>query len=169
MKTIRTTILIILGLLCSVRMDAANDRRVESNIHGHVVDKNTGEHIPYIFINLVGTTVSTSSALSGHYYLEHLPEGTFTLQASGVGWKTVSHQVIIKEGNTLEVNFELEEDNVQIDGVVVSASRSEIARMLAPTLVNVVNMETYERVNATSLFNLEYVWRTTARTAATSK
>ena len=151
MKTIRTTILIILGLLCSVRMDAENDRRVESNIHGHVVDKNTGEHIPYIFINLVGTTVSTSSALSGHYYLEHLPEGTFTLQASGVGWKTVSHQVIIKEGNTLEVNFELEEDNVQIDGVVVSASRSEIARMLAPTLVNVVNMETYERVNATSL------------------
>ena len=151
MKTIRTTILIILGLLCSVRMDAAIDRRVESNIHGHVVDKNTGEHIPYIFINLVGTTVSTSSALSGHYYLEHLPEGTFTLQASGVGWKTVSHQVIIKEGNTLEVNFELEEDNVQIDGVVVSASRSEIARMLAPTLVNVVNMETYERVNATSL------------------
>ena len=68
-----------------------------------------------------------------------------------MGWKTVSHQVIIKEGNTLEVNFELEEDNVQIDGVVVSASRSEIARMLAPTLVNVVNMETYERVNATSL------------------
>ena len=124
---------------------------VESNIHGHIIDKNTSEHIPYIFINLKGTTISTSSAASGHYHLEHLPEGTFLLEASGIGWKTQSKEVKIVKGNTIEVNFELEEDNVRLDGVVVSANRDEIARMMAPTLVNVVNMETYDRVNATTL------------------
>lgn len=45
----------------------------------------------------------------------------------------------------------MEEDNVQLDGVVVSANRSEIARKMAPTLVNVVSMDTYDRVNATTL------------------
>lgn len=104
-----------------------------------------------VLISLKGTTIATSSGNSGHYLLEHLPEGTFVLQVSGIGWKTASREVTIKEGNTLEINFEMEEDNVQLDGVVVSANRSEIARMMAPTLVNVVNMDTYEKVNATAL------------------
>lgn len=129
----------------------ANEKIVESNIHGHILEKKTGEHIPYIIISLKGTTIATSSGNSGHYLLEHLPEGTFVLQVSGIGWKTASREVTIQEGNTLEINFEMEEDNVQLDGVVVSANRSEIARMMAPTLVNVVNMDTYEKVNATAL------------------
>ena len=129
----------------------ANIKTVESNIHGHVLDRNTGEHIPYIFINIKGTTISTTSAANGHYHLEHLPEGRFTIQASGIGWKTSSKEIEVIANNTLEINFELEEDNVQLEGVVVSANRGEIARMMAPTLVNVLNMETYERVNATSL------------------
>lgn len=144
-------LLIILGALCPVLSMTANDKTVESNIHGHVIDKNTGEHIPYIFINLKGTTISTTSASNGHYHLEHLPEGKFIIQASGIGWKTVSKEITVVEGNTLEINFLLEEDNIQLDGVVVSANRSEITRMMAPTLVNVVDMGTYERVNATAL------------------
>ena len=127
------------------------DKQVEANIHGHIIDKNTGEHIPYIVISLKGTTVGTSSGTNGHYHLEHLPLGKFTLQASGIGWKTVYKEVEIKEGFTIEANFEMEEDKVMLDGVVVSANRSEVTRMMAPTLVNVVTMDTYERVNAASL------------------
>ena len=141
----------ILGALCSVPSITAKDKIVESNVHGHVIEKQSGEHIPYIFINLKGPTISTSSSSNGHYHLEHLPEGTFTLEASGIGWKTVSREVNIVEGATLEINFEMEEDNVQLDGVVVSANRSEIARKMAPMLVNVVSMDTYDRVNATTL------------------
>lgn len=147
----KNLLLIILGALCSVPYIAANEKTIESNIHGHVLDKKTGEHIPYVVINLKGTTIATASAGNGHYHLEHLPEGSFLLEASGIGWKTVTKQVKIVEGQSLEINFLLEEDNVLLDGVVVSANRSEISRMMAPTLVNVMNMETYDRVNATSL------------------
>ncbi len=147
----RKLLITILGAVCSALSMTANIKTVESNIHGHVLDRNTGEHIPYIFINIKGTTISTTSAANGHYHLEHLPEGRFTIQASGIGWKTSSKEIEVIANNTLEINFELEEDNVQLDGVVVSANRGEIARMMAPTLVNVLNMETYERVNATSL------------------
>ncbi|MGN0189761.1 MAG: carboxypeptidase-like regulatory domain-containing protein, partial [Candidatus Cryptobacteroides sp.] len=147
----KNILLILLGALCSIPSLMADGRTVEASIHGHIIEKATGEHIPYIFINLKGTTISASSASNGHYHLEHLPEGTFFLEASGVGWKTVSKQVRIVEGHSLEVNFELEEDNVLLAGVVVSANRSEISRKMAPTLVNVMNMETYDRVNATSL------------------
>lgn len=141
-----------MALLVSVSVWGADDRRrTEASVHGHVLDKNTGEHVPFLVVSLKGTTVGTSTADSGHYFLEHLPEGDFVLQVSGVGYKTVYKEITLKDGVALEVNFYVEEDNVMLDGVVVSANRSETARMMAPTLVNVVNMETYERVNATSL------------------
>ena len=141
-----------MALLVSVSLWGADDkRRTEASVHGHVLDKNTGEHVPFLVVSLKGTTVGTSTADSGHYFLEHLPEGDFVLQVSGVGYKTASKEITLKDGVALEVNFYVEEDNVMLDGVVVSANRSETARMMAPTLVNVVNMETYERVNATSL------------------
>ena len=130
---------------------ASERKHPEASVHGHVLDKNTGEHIPFLVVSLKGTTVGTTTGDSGHYFLEHLPEGTFVLQVSGVGYKTSSQEIVLKDGVSLEVNFFVEEDNVLLDGVVVSANRSETARMMAPTLVNVVNMDTYDRVNATSL------------------
>lgn len=130
----------------------ANDRKVtEASVYGHVLDKNTGEHVPFLVVSLKGTTVATTTGDTGHYYMEHLPLGTFILQVSGVGYKTVSKEIVLKEGVSLELNFHVEEDNIMLEGVVVSANRSETTRMKAPTLVNVVNMDTYDKVNATSL------------------
>lgn len=125
--------------------------RSEASIYGHVIDKSTGEHVPYVMVSLKGTVIGTATAGSGHYYLEHLPEGKFILQVSGVGYKTAEKEVELSDGVALEVNFMVEEDRVLLEGVVVSANRSETARMFAPTLVNVVGMDTYDRVNAVSL------------------
>ena len=97
----------------------AEERYPETIIHGHVLMKGTGEHVPFVLVSLKGTTIATSTGDSGHYHLEHLPAGTFTLQVSGMGYKTVSREVILKPGTTLEINFEIEEDNVLLDGVVV--------------------------------------------------
>jgi outer membrane receptor for ferrienterochelin and colicins len=129
----------------------AEERYPETIIHGHVLMKGSGDHVPFVLVSLRGTTIATSTGDSGHYHLEHLPSGSFVVQVSGMGYKTVSKEVILKPGDILEINFEIEEDNVLLDGVVVSANRSETTRMMAPTLVNVVNMDTYDKVNATSL------------------
>lgn len=48
--------------------------RSEASIYGHVIDKGTGEHVPYVMVSLKGTVIGTATAGSGHYYLEHLPE-----------------------------------------------------------------------------------------------
>ena len=41
------------------------------------------------------------------------------------------------------MNFEIEEDLISLEGVVVSANRNETTRRMAPTLVNVVSMKTF--------------------------
>ena len=68
---------------------------------------------------------------TGHYFLKNLPEGSFVLEVSSVGYKTLTRNVTLKRGKTLEEDFEIEEDAIALDGVVVSANRSETTRRLA--------------------------------------
>ena len=49
------------------------------------------------------------------------------------------------------MNFEIEEDLISLEGVVVSANRNETTRRMAPTLVNVVSMKTFENTNSSCL------------------
>jgi outer membrane receptor for ferrienterochelin and colicins len=83
--------------------------------------------------------------------IRNIPEGRFTIEVSAIGYKTQTREVNITKGRSYEVNFTLEEDFVQIDGVIVSATRSETTRRMSPTLVNVVGMDTYDRTNATTV------------------
>ena len=126
-------------------------RKSDANIVGHILDKNTKEHLPYITVALKGTTIGTVTDATGHYFLKNLPEGEFMLEVSSIGYKTVTRKVVLKKGKTLEEDFEIEEDAVALDGVVVSANRSETTRRLAPTLVNVVDLKLFEQTNSTTL------------------
>lgn len=123
----------------------------DANMVGHVLDKNTKEHLAYITIALKGTTVGTVTDATGHYFLKNLPQGYFVLEVSSVGYKTVSRKVHLTTGKTLEEDFEMEEDAIALDGVVVSANRNETKRRLAPTLVNVLDTKLFERTQSTDL------------------
>ena len=130
---------------------SAGAQHTDAHIHGHVIDKATGEHLPYIVVMLKGTTIGVTTEHTGHYMIRNIPEGRFTIEVSAIGYKTQTREVNITKGRSYEVNFTLEEDFVQIDGVIVSATRSETTRRMSPTLVNVVGMDTYDRTNATTV------------------
>ena len=139
----------LVAALCIVLSAEARD--TDAHIHGHIIDKNTGEHLPYMVVVLKGTTIGVTTESTGHYMIRNVPEGRFTVEVSAVGYKTQSYEVDIKRGRSYEVNFVLEEDLVQIDGVIVSATRSETTRKMSPTLVNVVGMDVYNKTNSTTV------------------
>lgn len=150
--------MLLLLSLCYAFMPAmANEpempvlNKSDANVIGHVLDKHTKEHLSYITVALKGTTIGTVTDATGHYFLKNLPEGTFTLEVAAVGYKTVRREVTLKKGKTLEEDFEIEEDAVALDGVVVSANRSETTRRTAPTLVNVVELKMFEITNSATL------------------
>lgn len=150
----RKYILIMMGVVClllSSTLHAEDLKGTDANAIGHVVEKKTGEHLPYITVSLKGTTIGTMTDATGHYFLKNLPEGEFILRVSAVGYKSEERTVVLKRGKTLEENFELEEDMVALDGVVVTANRNETARRLAPTLVKVVTPKLFEQTNSHTL------------------
>lgn len=146
----------MLCLCCAVTVARAtgDDEKMntsDANVFGHVLDKETGEHLPFITVMLKGTTIGTTTDNSGHYFLKNLPEGKFTLKFKYLGYKTVTREVTLVKGKTQEINVELEEDRIALDGVVVSANRSETSRRLAPTLVNVIDSKLFKTTNAVNL------------------
>ena len=126
-------IFLVVALLCAglPSFTFAEDLKdSDANIVGHVLEKHTKEHLSYITVALKGTTIATLTDPTGHYFLKNLPEGEFEMQVSSVGYKTVTRRVVLKKGVTLEENFELEEDLVALDGVVVTANRNETLQAL---------------------------------------
>ena len=139
----------LVAALCMVLSAGATD--TDAHIYGHVIDRNTGEHLPYIVVIIRGTTIGVTTENTGHYMMRNVPVGDFTVEVSAIGYRTQTRDVHIKKGRSYEINFSLEEDHVQIDGVIVSATRSETTRKMSPTLVNVVGMDVYNKTNATTV------------------
>jgi len=129
----------------------AREKRTDANIVGHTVDKSSKEHIGFITIRLKGTTIGAATDATGHYSMRNLPAGDFIVVASGVGYKSFEKQVKLNRGTTLELNFELEEDAVMLDNVVVSANRNETKRREASNIVNVVTGKLFDNTNSVCL------------------
>jgi len=130
---------------------AAMAQSTDANIFGHVLDKNTGEHLPYVNVIVKGTKLGVSTDESGHYFIINLPEGKQTIEASCVGYKTTSFEIVVRKGQSVEMNIEIEVDAQIMKDVVVSASRVEVNRREAVTVVNVLTPKVLERVNAVNL------------------
>ncbi|MCM1037382.1 MAG: TonB-dependent receptor [Bacteroides sp.] len=123
----------------------------DANINGHVIDAETGEHLPYCLITLPGTSLSCLTDASGHYVIRDLHPGRYTLSASYTGFVTEQRTVDIRPDQTLEVNFELHVDAFMLDQVVVTSSKSETKRRESPSLVNVTPGRLLVDVGACSL------------------
>ena len=143
-----TWVLIIL-LFCSIAGFA--QKKTDANINGHVINKISKEHIPFINVSIKGTTIGTVTDATGHYYLRNLPVGEYTIVVSGVGYKTIEQQIKLFAGKTIEINFEIEEAPIQLDDVVISANRNETNRKEASTIVNIISPKVFENTNSICL------------------
>lgn len=126
-------------------------KNTDANVYGHVIDTKTGEHLPYVIIQVKGTTIGTSTDKTGHFFLKNLPEGTFVIEAKYMGYTVQSQRITIKHDTSKELNFKLEPSDMNLDEVVVSANRSETQRRLAPNLVNVIGGKLFDITQSTCL------------------
>jgi outer membrane receptor for ferrienterochelin and colicins len=111
----------------------------------------TKEHVPYINIGLKGTTLGTSTDGSGHYSLKNLPIGEHTIILSGLGFKSIEKMVLLESNKTIELKFEMEEDAIMLENVVVSANRNETTKREASNIVNILNPKLFESTSSVCL------------------
>ncbi|NDV45549.1 TonB-dependent receptor [Paludibacter sp. 221] len=142
------TIILFLSIAIS---GVVAEKAVDSHISGHVIDKKTGQHVPFINIIIRNTTIGTTTDATGHYMLSNLPVGKFTIAAEGIGYVTVEKAVEIQHNTSIEVNFDVEEDVLKLDEVIVTAGRTEQKRMEAPVMVNTISTKRLETTHSVVL------------------
>ncbi|MDE6045745.1 MAG: TonB-dependent receptor [Alistipes sp.] len=153
MKNHLLTLLLAAAALLPLRAAAweAPGKHTDANLVGHVVDRETHEHLPYATVAVQGTAYGTTTDASGHYFLKNLPEGECTVEVRALGYATLRKRVVLLCGETTELNFEVAPSGISLDEVVVSASRTATLRREAPSLVSVLNADLFEKTNAASL------------------
>lgn len=123
----------------------------DANAHGHVIDARNGEHIPFATVSVEGTTIGTTTDATGHFYLKNLPEGELTILAESVGYKALRRKIVARSGKSVEVNFEMSEETLSMDAVVVSATRNETNKKSTAVVVNVASAKLFETTASTNL------------------
>ena len=126
-------------------------KNTDANVYGHVKDAKTGEHLPYVVIQIKGTIIGTTTDKTGHFFLKNLPEGSFVIEAKYMGYTTQSQSITIKQDTSKELNFTLSPSDFSLDEVVVSANRNETKRRLAPNLVSVIGGKLFDITQSTCL------------------
>lgn len=144
-------IILILFFLGNIYSQKTKKQSSDSHLFGHVIDKNTNEHLAYVTIVVKGTTMGTVTDLSGHYTLKNLPEGDYTIVAQSVGYVSQEKQISIKQGKSNELNFEIEEDIILMNDVVISANKNETYRKEAPIVVGVLSSKIFNSTNSVCL------------------
>ena len=92
----------------------------------------------------------TSSQASGDYQVK-VPAGTYKLTISSVGFKTITQDISLTENEVLSKNFSLEKDLLEIDQVVVTATRNIIPQYKSPVVVSKVTGHIFETTQSLSL------------------
>ncbi len=138
---------------CQTTINFAQDipNSTDANIYGHIVTVDGNEHLPFATITLKGTTIGTTTDETGHYKLINLPEGTYTLKAAYLGFRPKEVIVSVKKGESIEVNFELEEDAIGLNEVVITGNRNETNRREAITIVNTISAKTFSITQSNTL------------------
>ncbi len=94
-------------------------------IAGYITDKNTKEALIGASIFVEGTELGTTADIDGSFRLEEIPVGSYNITASYVGYRDLTlYNIVINSGNDNIINFDMEEEAIEIEGAEVVANRS---------------------------------------------
>ena len=145
----KKTIILLLIVVFVMPALRAQNLKTDANLVGHVVSSD--EHLPFIAITIAGTTIGTTTDNTGHFQLVNLPQGTLKVKASALGYQTQEKEVTIKKGETKEINFDLKQDVLGLDEVVVTGDRNASNRREASVIVNTITPKQFVTTNAVTL------------------
>jgi len=130
-------------------------------LKGRVIDGVNAESLPMVNISLLkdGAIIDgTSSDMDGYYTIKPIPPGTYTIEASFIGYqKTIVNNVLISPNKITSGNFELLPENTELGTVNVIESS---VPLIDPDKSG--SVKTKEQITALPTRNVQSVAATTA-------
>ncbi|MCH8812920.1 MAG: carboxypeptidase-like regulatory domain-containing protein [Gemmatimonadetes bacterium] len=96
-------------------------------VTGQVTDAQSGVSLAAVQVYIDDLRLGSLSQPNGRYLLLDVPAGTHTLTVVRMGYRTVEEQITIGGGQTVEQNFSVAEEAVQLDPLVVPGTPEPIS------------------------------------------
>ena len=91
-------------------------------IRGTVIEKNSRQPLEFINVMVLGLNEGGVTNAEGHFTIEQVPPGIYRLQATAIGYKSVTTPEYILSTKDLNISIEMEENLTELAGVTVTAS-----------------------------------------------
>ncbi len=134
--------LIIISFIAISLQSTGQHKKTDANLVGHVTCGD--EHLPFVNIFLKGTSIGTTTDETGHYQMVNLPTGKYILRAQIIGYAPQEKEIELKGKQTLEIKFNLIEDALGLEEVVVTGDRNEKKRKESVVPVNTITPKLFE-------------------------
>lgn len=95
-----------------------------SSVEGYVRDAQTNEPLIGTNVILMGTSLGAATDINGKYTIRNIPEGTYTIRATYIGYKFSQFKIEIKGGQHISQDFKLEPESIEGQAVVVTGQAS---------------------------------------------
>ncbi len=115
MKKIRWLLAVLLGVAMIPGGAVAQER---GSITGLLTDQSTGQPLVNVQVTIVGTRLGALSNQQGRFLIAGVEAGTYTIEASQLGYKQVRREVTVGSAPAV-VNIEMEVDILRLDELVV--------------------------------------------------
>ncbi|MEY2718706.1 MAG: hypothetical protein RLZZ273_72, partial [Bacteroidota bacterium] len=126
----------VFGLLLSyVSLQALQSST--ASVNGFVEDSITKETLVGATVKLKGTKFGAYTNKSGYFTIGSIPEGSYTLVVSAVGYQTRELPLTFQSGKPQKLRVQLQEAITKGDAVVVTAEREEDKRQISISRVNI--------------------------------
>lgn len=130
------TLVTVLGAICALPLAAQSTGQIE----GTVTEAVTARPVDGVRVQIVGTTLLTTSGQDGRYTLRSVPVGTHRLRTSVVGYARMDTTVTVDAGQTTRIDFGLSRVVITLEEVVVTGTPGAQEKVTLGTTVGQIQV-----------------------------
>lgn len=126
------------------------------NLHSQNISGKVESSIPVgqeINVSLLNTNFKTQTDSIGFYKLENIPKGNYKINVTSTGFKPVTQRISVLENENLNLDFELEEDQNELNEVVVSGTLKPVKRLESAVPVEVYSPVFFKKNPTPSIYD----------------
>ena len=116
------------------------------------VVKVNGEKAEFAQVQIESTILGATCNYEGQFLIKKIPFGTYYITASYIGYTKLRQEFTLSEDQAeVELDFELTQQTMQLEDVVVTGTKTPKRITNSPVIVNVISSETLDNVQACNL------------------
>ncbi len=122
-----------------------------ATISGRIISE--GKPVAFAAIILTGTPLGAKTDTLGFYKIKNAEAGKYQVQVSCVGFNSRVKSIIVKEGERIELNFDITSFEKKLNEVVITGTLKEVSRSESPVPVEVYKPAYFKKNPTPGIFD----------------